>query len=503
MKSIPTNLCFLFLLLALFSNQIRAQTGGDAIIYPEEKGTLIDAFFYDLKQWAGAVNSESKANDLFVTDGMNGVRISIYGNNSKPAHPSAGVVVESEYTGLISSINLAKTTRGTSGLTIFASKKLEGQDSFPDWVKDEDGIIPEQYATLLADFIRYMNSKGIEIDVLGIDNERVYNEGNMTPQKHKETVDFLKAFSVSDQFTMPLIIGHEDYGPNKNDWMKTLSENDWLDRIDLYGTHYYPQYRPKSKLITDLSYAGDKPFWSTEPHWDNKSEQDQLAIAEQAMCALWDQTDLGMSGVMWWNYELTSHRGYMMRNATVPLLDSQPIDMDDIDGRDISTLGKLQTRAFRKGDQITVYAINMSETLDYPNYGFNLNSGTINGTVAFKQWTDESATIGNSGSANLISDTKFELNLPARSITSFTFNLGTVTGTTSVSSTSTIFVFPNPVSDILSIFGLQAGSTYAVYNLNGEKILEGETTQLNVANLNTGIYILKTTDGKILKFIKA
>ena len=502
MISIPVNRRWMFLFFPLLSIHLSAQTGGDAIIYPEPKGKLIDAFFYDLKQSPGAINSESKATDLFVIDGMNGVRISIYGNKSKPAHPAAGVVVESEYTSLISSINLAKATRGASGLKIFASKKLDGQNSFPDWVKDENGIIPEQYAILLADYIKYMNSYGIEIDVLGIDNERDYNEGNITPLKHKETVDLLKTMAASGQFKMPLIIGHEDYGPNRDGWMKTMKQNGWLDRLDLFGTHYYPQYRPKNGLISDLNYAGDLPFWSTEPHWDNKSGQDQLAVAEPAMCALWDQTDLGMTGIMWWNYELTSLRGYLMRNATVPLLGAQSIDIDDKDGRDISTLGKLQTRAFRKGDLITVYAINMSSSLEYSNYGFQLSSGKINGFVTYKQWTDGSADSGNAGTANLSSENRFELTLPSRSITSFTFELNTITGMNSISLSSKLSVFPVPASKTLTINGLNSGKNYEVFNLDGKKIKEGNHSQLDVAEFHSGVYLIRTSEGEILKFIK-
>jgi hypothetical protein len=397
-------------------------TYDDAVIYPEIKGDKIDVFFYDLKYWIGAVNSETKANYLFIEDGMNGLRIPIFGNDSKSAHPSSGVVDASYYETLIASINQAKSVIGSSDFTIFASKKLEGDASFPDWVKDDDGIIPSEYARLLADYIEYFNDNGISIDVLGIDNERVYNEGNITPEKYKETIDSLISYSLQDNFTMPLTIAPEDYGPNKNSWMKTMSENGWLDRMDYYGTHYYPAYRPISGLMSDLDYAGDIPFWSTEPHWDNKSDQDELAVAEYSMCALWDQIDQGMTGFMWWGYELTTLRGYMMRNASVPLLNAQPIYMNDMDGVDISTLGMLQTRAFIEEDQITVYAINMSSTT-YEDYGFKLNSGSINGSVTYKQWTDDSDKSGISGSASSVSDEKFQLTLPERSITSFTFTL--------------------------------------------------------------------------------
>lgn len=59
---------------------------------------------------------------------------------------------------------------------------MNAKESFPDWVKDSNGVIPEQYAIMLADFLSYMKEKNIIIDVLGIDNEENFNEGKITPK---------------------------------------------------------------------------------------------------------------------------------------------------------------------------------------------------------------------------------------------------------------------------------------------------------------------------------
>ncbi len=57
-------------------------------------------------------------------------------------------------------------------------------------------MIPEQYAIMLADFISYMKEKGIIIDVLGIDNEENFNEGNITPKKHIQIIDKLRVLAT-------------------------------------------------------------------------------------------------------------------------------------------------------------------------------------------------------------------------------------------------------------------------------------------------------------------
>ena len=95
----------------------------------------------------------------------------------------------------------------------FASKRLEGKESWPDWTKDANGVIVEKYSSLLADFLSFMHTNGFKMDLLGIDNEGEYNDGNITPQKHKAIVAAVKAFCATNGIHMPKIIGPETYGP--------------------------------------------------------------------------------------------------------------------------------------------------------------------------------------------------------------------------------------------------------------------------------------------------
>lgn len=93
----------------------------DAIIHPEQYyGRVIKDFFLDLKLNLGGVGSDKVANEYFVLDGMNGVRIPVLGSSDRPTHPSAGVVDDSEgyYAKLINSINRAKKARGNNEFII-------------------------------------------------------------------------------------------------------------------------------------------------------------------------------------------------------------------------------------------------------------------------------------------------------------------------------------------------------------------------------------------------
>ena len=64
-------------------------------------------------------------------------------------------------------------------------------------------------------------------------------------------------------------------------------------------------------------------------------------------------------------------------------------------------------------------------------------------------------------------------------------------------------IYPNPVSETLNIIGLDATLKYEILNLNGAVINTGTTDgNIGLQNLQSGAYILRTSDGRIARFIK-
>ena len=191
--------------------------------------------------------------------------------------------------------------------------------------------------------------------------------------------------------------------------------------MDIYATHYYPQWRPKNKLLLDLALIANRPFWSTEPHWDSKANVDDFDEAEAGIVTFWDQIDVEMSGFMWWSYSIGNNlRGKLMRAVSVPMLGARPIKITDIDGENIDTLGKLQTRAFMEDKTITIYAVNMNEMVR-DDYKFKLEGSSILGKVDVLQWTPTTSIDGQILSLDVEGDDAnvFSLILPKRSITRF------------------------------------------------------------------------------------
>ncbi|MCK9507639.1 MAG: T9SS type A sorting domain-containing protein [Pigmentiphaga sp.] len=500
-----TRIYTLLIFAALTLSSLFSATNGDAIIYPNKYiGEKIEYFFFDMKGWPGRVNTAAKAKDFFVDDDMNGVRVSIYGDDTRPAHPAPGIVDDTYYTPMLNSMNRAKTARGNKDFYVFASKKLDGQTSFPHWTKDENGVIVTEYVKLLQDYLLFMKDKGFEVDFLAIQNEEEFNEGQITPAKHKAIVDSLRNITARLNLKMPLIVGYEDYGPDKEDWVKIMHDNNWLDRMDIYGTHYYPRLRPIKKLNNDLRLIGDMPFWSTEPHWDQSD--DDFNDAEAAMCALWDQIEVRMSGFMWWNYNNGENlRSYLMRVASVPLKDAQMVDMDDIDGRETTQYGRLQTRTFRKDNTLTIYIINNNVNLAYPNYGFELSGETIqSGSISYQQWIKgegHQGIIGND--ATMISSRKFRLNIPKESITVITLQL-TPTGTQGGmnSNQKENYVYQPLNSNVLYLHGNSEGDPIQIISNIGQVVVRSNQNEIDISHLVAGMYIVRNSKGETSKFLK-
>ncbi|MEJ6951459.1 glycoside hydrolase [Natronospora cellulosivora (SeqCode)] len=417
-KTIFNRSIILFFLLILFYISFTAllslsvQANGDAIIYPETEKHLITDWGFDIKglgDMADRANqlTEDFARKLFVEDGMNVLRVPIF---AALGHPEPGVIDKSVYTHVNRAIKNTLNVR--SDVKIFASLKLLGQESFPDWVKDDnDNLKPEKYAQLLAEYLQYMNKKNIPIYLLGIDNEREYNEADMTPVDHKRIVDELWRLSILKNFTVPLIVGPETYHPVPN-LVRPFNQDGWRDTLDIVGTHYYPRYNPYMQLRRKVDAADGRPVWNTEVHAlkGGRYSREGFSFVDQSFVSLFQNFDLGLSGYVWWHYIRDGIRGELQNNVVRSTLGAYTIDMTDFDGRELGE-GKFNSRAFRQGNDIVVWVSNFRE--DLSSYGFELADKSFDGPVSYLQWEEDSSSFG---MANITADNRFEMNFPDESV---------------------------------------------------------------------------------------
>ena len=392
-------------------------------IYPGDVGAKIDHFFYDFKSPSAPWKFTQKgwAKTLLEEYGFTGIRTSIYGTGGKPAHPAPGVVLEQYYKGETRGLKLAKQIKPDT--IIFASKKLANKESFPAWTKDDDGVIPEKYAILIIDYMEYMKREGLEVDVLGIDNERRFNEGNIMPARHRAIVEALRRLTRERGLKMPLIIGHEDFEMGRNKWMERFMEEGG-DTMDIFGGHYYPQWRILDRLKSDLAYAGGRQKWHTELHWDSKPADDPLLLATKAYLALWDCTDNGMSGFSWWDLNPKRKiRDHLMHAVTVPLVNARPVKVIDPDGSGTVDVNELHTRAFLNHGLLTIFAVNYNASKQWRDLRFRLASGRIVGKVEGRQWSDDYPDEGRVGMVTPYGANSFSIRLAPRTITRLQCNV--------------------------------------------------------------------------------
>lgn len=76
----------------------------------------------------------------------------------------------------------------------------------------------------------------------------------------------------------------------------------------------------------------------------------------------------------------------------------------------------------------------------------------------------------------------------------------TETGVEELDITS-VYIYPNPVVNTLSIQGVDENTALEVYNLTGKSVLNAKGTKLDVTSLTQGTYILRINN-QYVKFIK-
>lgn len=64
-----------------------------------------------------------------------------------------------------------------------------------------------------------------------------------------------------------------------------------------------------------------------------------------------------------------------------------------------------------------------------------------------------------------------------------------------------IFVFPNPVNNLLDVRGVPENAELQVYNLGGQLMMKGKAPQVDVSKLPAGTYLLRFRNS-VVKFVK-
>ncbi len=425
---------------------------GTVEIDPENRGDRITHWGYDIKQKNRISGlGPARAEELFVQDRMNILRVGVWGEASSPAHPAAGQIDVTYYVddgspGSLGVYEAMRNARRVNPDVLFFASKKSDDNGMPGWTQTNGSTNSVQYARMLADYLRFWEhdlvrkEESFTFEVLGINNEGVAFSKTET-LKHPEIVTELRRLSqltgtvdlvdnthatdpvvtVPAAFTMPLVIGPETFNPEPDEVDDILDRPNGPESLDIIGCHYYPFNRPFGNLQSMVNKGLGRPSWHSEVHWNGQGSNTLLEQGELTLLTIFDCISVGMTGYSWWSYDNgAAFRPQLEQAITTSTIHSTPVAIDDpIGSLDNEIPGTLVTRAFLQGDTLNVWMLNVTAQARN-DFDFRLLNGEIAGPVAYRQWLDDGGTFRqDTGVATVTTPRTFTASVPAQSIALF------------------------------------------------------------------------------------
>lgn len=393
-------------------------------------GSPLARWGYDIKEHGKSkALGPALAKELFQDIGMNLLRIAVRAAAGHPA-PGVGAIVPSAYADDLQAIANAKAAR--PDLALFASLKLEGSSTFPAWVKKDGEVDEATYAELLEDYLAYMKAHGITVDFLGVDNERRWNEGNITPAKYDAITAHVEQWCKAHGVTVPTFVAAEDYGPKEDSpWLEELWRRPArFTRADRVGVHLYSPQRDAAyvaaidRLVKD---AHGRYLWDSEIHWDDAGgDGEHFDDISQGLLLTMDHFDARFRAITWWEFTPSSKgtkASFLETDVVRSTLGAAPLPTDDgLAGR--AQAGHFNARALRKGPkEVTLWVANF-DGADRDGQWTEIEGKTV-AAATYVQWSPTSPPAGRGGSAAIVGKDAscFALTYPAHTITRVTVTL--------------------------------------------------------------------------------
>ena len=380
---------------ALISSSALAQTV-EVDPYASIGPTILRAG-WDIKAWPGRLNSVGEARGLYQDVDANFLRIPFFAT----AHNADGSVDTSAYSTELAAIRSVLAVN--PDVEIYASLKLQGANTFPEWVSEgttawptESGNIfgntvtrpnPEHYSTMVANYLGYLKDEGIEVDYLGLNNE---TEGAVPVNRYIGTYDLLQPkltqAGIVGEYGDFQYVGPDTFGlPSAEAYIRDLAREGRLDTIDIAASHYYPQHGSgnESDWNDVATLSNNKPLWHTEVHMPGNTAaiNDLSQTVRDSLSVLFASFRNGVDSYVWWDSgnNLDEVRDVIKREVINTTLGADPVfttpsylGKGDLDGEPLF-------QAFFDGDQVTLWIVNPGGDLnDLP---VDLISGSLGGDL--------------------------------------------------------------------------------------------------------------------------
>jgi hypothetical protein len=328
-------------------------------------GPRVEYWGWDLKGNIRLIPNPARANELFGEVPANLLRIPVFAN----AHSADGTVDTRAYAAMLASIRNARAANPQ--LKIFASIKLLGADTFPAWLAGSRRgqifantvAVPDaaRYAALLASYVRFLQSAGIAIDYLGIDNE---TEGAVPPAVYVDTLRALQSalHDLPPEYRAFRFVGPDAYSLQDSvNFMRQIASAGAGKAVDVAGSHYYYGTReaPTRSGWQQLAKAsGQQPLWFTEAHIN--AGEGAITELRRGLAMVFSASIGGASGFVWWDPAAAagSLRLAIEREVIRTMVGAQPVETSPAFREQDTNAAAPLYQAYRNGDTVWLWIVN-------------------------------------------------------------------------------------------------------------------------------------------------
>lgn len=379
---------------------------------------VVERWGWDVKAWPTRLDTLSEASFLYSDDvPANLLRVPVFAN----AHSPDGSIDASQYSTEITAMR--QVQRANPDAEIFASLKLQGANTYPDWLGDgtaawpqSNGTIfsnvverpnPELYSSLLADYVEHLQGFRVKIDYLGINNE---TDGALGVDRYIDTIDRLEAELISrgvpEEYRSFQYVGPDSFGLNTAENIAAdIASRGRLDTMDIVGSHFYPQHGSGNEQSwTDIAaITGGAPMWHTEVHMPVGASQyvdDRQQAYRDTLSVLFASNKRGVDSFVWWDSgdQVDQVNDTMKRELVKTMTGGHAVETTPgftakNDPNDVPLY-----QAYVNGDTMTLWIANPTEGIDV--LPVDLGSATVLDTPTSTYWEGNSLAITalNSGS---------------------------------------------------------------------------------------------------------
>lgn len=381
-------------------------------------GPKVERWGWDIKAWPERLNSLSEADYLYGQTPANLIRVPIFAT----AHEQDGTIDTSEYSTELTAIRSVQ--RIDSEVEVFASLKLQGGDTYPDWLGDgtaawpqSNGTIfgnvverpnPEHYSMLLADYVEYLQQFRIEIDYLGLNNE---TDGALGVDRYIDTIDRLEAELVSrgvpEEYRSFQYVGPDTFGLNgAESIVNNIANQGRLDTVDVVGSHFYPQHGSghESSWTDIAAITGGAPMWHTEVHMPIGHAQysgDPQQAFRDTLSVLFASNKRGVDSFVWWDsgHEANKVNDTIKRELVNTMVDAHAVNTTPGFTAKGDPDDEPLYQAYVEGDLLTLWIANPGAEIQLEV--LDLVGATVLSTPTSIYWEGTNNTISSANSDEL------------------------------------------------------------------------------------------------------